>query len=146
MSKLIDFQYEVALSYASEDRKYVEEVAKNLDKLQISLFYDNFEKVSLWGKNLYDHLDDVYRKKSMCTVVFISSFYKEKVWTNHERRSYQARAVKENIEFILPVRFDDTEIPGILDTVGYLEATDISPERLSEMIALKVEAIRKNLN
>ena len=86
---------------------------------------------------MYSHLDEVYRKKAKYCVIFSSKHYAEKVWTNHERRSAQARAIKERQEYILPVRFDDTEIPGILPTVGYVNGAKVTPEELSELIIKK---------
>lgn len=46
-------KYDVALSFAGEDRKYVEAVAVELKKLGIQVFYDKFETTDLWGKDLY---------------------------------------------------------------------------------------------
>lgn len=48
-------QFDVALSFSGEDRKYVEKVAYFLKKMGYSVFYDKYEKVSLWGKDLYEH-------------------------------------------------------------------------------------------
>lgn len=48
--------YEVVLSFAGEDRDYVEQVADILKTNQVSLFYDDYEEASLWGKNLVEHL------------------------------------------------------------------------------------------
>jgi hypothetical protein len=52
--------YEVVLSFAGEDRVYVDQVAKILRERDIALFYDNYEEVTLWGKNLTEHLHKVY--------------------------------------------------------------------------------------
>jgi len=134
-------QFDVALSFAGEDRQYVEEVASNLRKMGIKVFYDKYEMVSLWGKNLLDHLQDVYQNKARYTVIFISKHYADKVWTNHERKSAQAKAFMSNIEYLLPVRFDKTEIPGILSTTGYINALEYSPKELSEFIKKKIGPI-----
>lgn len=134
-------QFDVALSFAGEDRQYVEEVASNLRKMGIKVFYDKYEMVPLWGKNLLDHLQDVYQNKALYTIIFISKHYSDKVWTNHERKSAQAKAFISNIEYILPVRFDETEIPGILRTIGYINALEYSPNELSELIKKKIGPI-----
>lgn len=136
-------QFDVALSFAGEDRQYVEEVASNLRKMGIKVFYDKYEIVTLWGKNLYDHLQDVYQNKARYTVMFISKHYAEKVWTNHERKSAQSKAFVSNQEYILPARFDDTEIPGLLPTVGYINAADYSPKELANLIKHKIGPIRR---
>jgi hypothetical protein len=136
-------QFDVALSFAGEDRKYVEEVASNLRKMGIKVFYDKYELVTLWGKNLYDHLQDVYQNKATYTVIFISKHYAEKIWTNHERKSAQARAFVSNQEYILPARFDETEIPGLLPTVGYVNLLEYSPKDFAELIKNKIGPIRR---
>jgi hypothetical protein len=53
------------------------------------------------------------------------------VWITHERRSAQARALQSNQEYVLPVRFDDTEIPGLLSTVMYVDARSLLYRRVN---------------
>jgi hypothetical protein len=89
-------KYEVALSFAGEDRAYVQMLADGLTAKDVSVFYDAFEKADLWGKNLYDHLIEIYQKSARYTVIFISQHYQAKVWTNHERQAAQARALNES--------------------------------------------------
>ncbi|MCL4535525.1 MAG: TIR domain-containing protein [Bacteroidetes bacterium] len=132
------FQYDVALSFAGEDREYVETVASILTRQGIRLFYDHYEQATLWGKDLYAHLQNVYQKQSHFTVMFVSEHYARKVWTNHERRSAQARAFSESQEYILPARFDDTEIPGLLPTIGYIDLRETSPDELANLIIEKL--------
>lgn len=133
-----EFDYDVALSFAGEDRPYVDEVAKILHALGVRVFYDKYETTDLWGKDLFTHLDDVYRKHSKYCVMFISAHYGEKLWTSHERQSAQAKAFESAGEYILPVRFDDTEIPGVRPTTGYLDLRKMSPDDLAHAILRKV--------
>ena len=134
-------QFDVALSFAGEDRRYVEEVAAALLDMGLRVFYDKYEKVSLWGRDLYVHLRDIYENRARFTVMFISKYYADKLWTNHERQSAQARAFRECREYILPVRFDDTEVPGLTETIGYIDLTDITPRGLAELIKEKIGPI-----
>jgi len=129
--------HEIVLSFAGEDRAYVEQVAEYLTKQGVNCFYDRYEDVTLWGKDLTEHLDKVYQSARYC-VMFISMHYANKVWPNHERRSALARAVKEKVEYILPVRFDDIEIPGLRHTIGYVDLHEKNPEQLGEMILRKL--------
>ena len=131
-------EYQISLSFAGEDRAYVDKVASILRYSGVSLFYDKIEEVSLWGKDLYEYLTDVYKNKSLFTVMFISQYYREKLWTNHERRAMQARAFEESKEYILPARFDATEIPGVLPTTGYIDLTKRSPSELADLIIKKL--------
>ncbi len=116
------FEYDVALSFAGEQRPQVAEVADCLKHAGIKVFYDEYEKGALWGKDLYVYLSDVYGKRAQYCILFASREYAEKVWTNHERQHAQARALLEKGgDYILPVRFDTTEIPGLPHTIGYLD-------------------------
>lgn len=133
-----EYDYDVALSFAGEDRAYVDEVAKILHALGVRVFYDKYETTDLWGKDLYSHLDDVYRKRSRYCVIFISDAYAKKLWTSHERQSAQARAFESSGEYVLPVRFDDTEIPGVRPTTGYLDLRTMTPEELARALLHKV--------
>ncbi len=133
-----DYQYDIALSFAGEDRPLVSRVAHYLRDHDVSVFYDEFEEAELWGKNLYVYLRDIYRDRARFTVVFCSRHYADKLWTNHERESAQERAFRESYEYILPVRFDDTEIPGLPSTVAYLDLRKISEEDLLNKILAKL--------
>lgn len=136
-----EHKYDVTLSFAEEDRMFVEEVAAELLKSGLRFYYDEYERIDMWGKNLYTHLDEIYRQKARYCVVFISKNYKRKLWTQHERESAQARAFKENREYILPFRFDNTEIAGMPETINYLTRKEYDSVRLAEAIVQKVSGL-----
>jgi hypothetical protein len=131
-------EYDVALSFAGENRQYVEDVAEGLRALSIKVFYDDFEKAELWGKNLYEHLVDVYRRRARFTVIFVSKHYAAKIWPNHERQAAQSRAIEENREYILPARFDDTELPGLLPTTHFIDLRKHPPQEVCSLICEKI--------
>ena len=131
-------KYEVALSFAGEQRLYVEEVAHALQSRGIPVFYDKFETVGLWGKHLAEELQSVYEARASLAVMFISTDYVEKMWPRHERRAMLSRAVEERAEYVLPVRFDDAEVPGLSKDLDYLRAQDYSPAELAVMTAEKL--------
>lgn len=81
MSKRV---YDVALSFAGEDRGYVGQVAYILKHWGIRTFYNKYEEANLWGKNLYTHLRDVYSTQAKFTILFVSKHYASKLWTSHE--------------------------------------------------------------
>ena len=136
MNRTVEF--EIALSFAGEDRVYVDQVANLLRDSGVKVFYDLFEESNLWGKNLYEYLSDVYQNKALYTIMFISEHYARKLWTNHERQAMQARAFQEHQEYILPTRFDDTPIPGVLSTVGYISLTGRSPQEFVKVVQTKL--------
>jgi hypothetical protein len=50
----------------------------------------------------------------------------------------QARAFQENQEYILPARFDETPIPGVLPTVGYISLAGRAPEDFVKIVLTKL--------
>jgi hypothetical protein len=132
------YKYDVALSFAGEQRDFVRGVANRLRELGVNVFFDEFEQVNLWGSDLGDRLEHIYRSEAQYTVMFISKEYAAKEWTNHERRSALARRIMTDVNAVLPVRFDDTELPGLSPTVVYLSRLNETPESLADKIRLKI--------
>ena len=77
------------------------------------------------GKDLAITFDEIFRKRSRYCVVFVSHEYRDRIWTLQEMRSALARAVEEKgNEYILPVRIDSTELPGLQPTIAYLSINE----------------------
>ena len=130
--------YDVVLSFAGEDRKHAEKLASLLKSGGFKVFYDKYEEATLWGKDLYEHLSEVYSKHGKYCVMFLSVYYAKKQWTTHERKSAQERAFNENKEYILPIRIDNTEIPGIHGTIGYLDLREKTIEEIYNILRGKL--------
>tara|TARA_R110000868_G_scaffold411317_2_gene703076 strand:+ start:5 stop:817 length:813 start_codon:yes stop_codon:yes gene_type:complete len=132
-------EYDIAISFAGENRAVAEEIAKKLTSSGIKVFYDSYEKATLWGKDLYEHLNDVYKNKATFCLMIISNDYKEKQWTNHERKAAQARAFSQNKEYILPLKLDDTEIPGLNETIGYVDFRNSNADEIIGLLKSKLK-------
>ena len=48
------FKYDVALSYASQDREYVENVAKVLQDANLRVFFDKLDQEDIKEANFYN--------------------------------------------------------------------------------------------
>ena len=131
-------QFEVALSFAGEQRGYVQEVALALQSRGVGVFYDEFEQTLLWGRHLPEELNDVYENRAKFVVMFVSEEYVSKAWPNHERKAALSRAIREREEYILPVRFDNSRVPGLSEGIHYLSAEKHPPGELATMIAEKL--------
>lgn len=137
------YKYDVALSFAGEDRKYVEEVAMFLKKKNIAVFYDYFEEENLWGKNLISYLEEIYTYKSKYCVIFISQYYVKKEWTCYESAAAMVRLLDSNMkqkEYLLPVKFDETKVSGVLSTIGFIDGKKKTPDELGNLIIKKLHA------
>jgi len=76
----------------------------------------------LWGEDLVEAFEAVFLHGSRFVVMFISADYERKMWPTVERRAAVEKAMAQKNAYILPVRFDDTAIPGVRGTVSYQDA------------------------
>jgi hypothetical protein len=134
-------RWDVALSFAAEQRHYVEQVAQALLAQGIRCFYDADQQVELWGKNLAEELTSIYGEQAVVVVVFISAQYKVRDWTRLEGKVMFSRAVKERREYVLPARFDDTEIPGLLSDLVTIDLQDMTPQAFATLIKYKLATL-----
>lgn len=130
--------FDVALSFAGEQRWYVDLVNSELRALGIATFYDEDWQVELWGKDLNEAFVEIYSGQAKAVIMFISKEYVDKVWTRVERRAALSRAITEKGEYILPVRFDHTAVPGMPSTVAYLHLQDLSARQLAHKVCRKI--------
>ena len=139
-------KYDVALSFAGEDRLHAETLANLLQSANVSVFYDSNVKSELWGEDLYTTLADIYSNKSTFCVMFLSKHYAEKSWTNHERRFAQERALKESNAYILPIKLDDAQIPGMPSTIAIIDLRKTTIGEIFRILIKKIETIKQKNN
>ena len=136
-----EWQWDVALSFAGAQRDYVEQVAQALKAQGVRCFYDADEQIDLWGKFLPEELPTIYGEQAAVVVVFISAEYAERDWTRLERRAALDRAVRERREYVLPARFDDTSLPGLLSGIVWVDLRGRTPQEFAAMIIGKLAAL-----
>lgn len=134
------YRYDIALSFAGEDREFARQLAHLLVERNIRVFYDEFEVVELWGKDLTERFHSVYSQEARYFVPLVSHDYVEKGWTRLERQSAQQRQLLEDGEYILPIKLDDAELPGVPSIIGYLTADGRTVSEIADIIVRKIGA------
>lgn len=136
-----EYQYDVAISFAGTERPYAERLAEIIRDAGFRVFYDDYYPDQLWGKDLVVFFDEIYRKRSLYCVIFTSAEYCSRLWTNHERRSAQARMLEaRGKEYILPIKTDDSELPGMPPTVGSLALGQYDIDQIGALLIKKLMA------
>jgi hypothetical protein len=79
------FEFDIAISFAGEQREPARAVATKLQAVGVSVFFDEFEQHRLWGEDLAAHLSEVYTNKARYCLMFVSAAYAAKAWPNYER-------------------------------------------------------------
>ena len=131
-------QYDVALSFAGEDRPFAASLAEILRTKGVRVFYDALEPKDLWGKDLSEHLRSVYSRSSVC-VILLSKASTSKPWVMFESRTALARAAQDDSIVVLPVRLDDSDLPPLLTTIASLDASRHNIAEIAEIIRKKVD-------
>src|SRR5579863_10029262 len=131
-------RWDVALSFAGAQRDYVGRVAAALEARGVRCFYDADRQVELWGKHLAEELPRIYAEESAMVVVFISADSAAGAWTRLERRVAFSRAVAESGVVVLPARFDDSGLPGLLPDVVTVDLRGCTPEEFADLVVARL--------
>ncbi len=89
-------------------------------------------------EDLIDHLVNIYSRKARYCVLFISQNYPLKKWTKVERMAAQERALRDANEYILPLKLDDTQVPGIAETTGFRDLREHPMEDIVNLLEQKL--------
>ena len=133
-----DHEFDIGLSFAGEQREYVEQVAEELDYRGIRVYYDAYDHANLWGRDLAKYFKEVFQNRCRYIIVFASKDYAAKMWPTFELENILRKVAESQQDFILPIKFDDTIIPGIPYTMCYLDAHKETPVRISQMAAQRL--------
>ena len=138
------FEYDVALSFATQDRELAEKFTRLLSDRDISVLHDEYtpSAAELWGKDMVDHLVNLYARKARYCVLLVSRHYPLQTWTEAERTSARERALRDANEYILPLRLDDVEVSGMADAPGYRDLRKASVESIVDWLEQKVRSAR----
>jgi hypothetical protein len=126
-------EYDVAVTFAGEDRTYVEVVVARLRDQGVRVFYDVDEQARLWGHNLLEELVDTYRARALRVLMFVSEAYAEKAWPTQERRTALERAMQSGEPYVLPVLLDDTVVPGLPATTAHIDGRKITAVEVADL-------------
>ena len=140
MTKNDRFEYDVALSFAQEDRLSAEELGSMLAVRKIKVLYDETQAAELGGGDFVTHLAELYRTKARYCVMLISESYPLTAWTEVERTEAQEHALRDANEFLVPVVLGNRVVPGITETSGYPDLRKHSMESIADLLLTKLSA------
>jgi hypothetical protein len=132
--------YDIAVSFAGEQRAYVAAVVAAVKDCGLSVFYDKDKGNEWWGKSFIRAQRTVYGTQTRVFVPFISKDYLTKPIPMDEFSAAMMTAVKQGDGYVLPVLMGDVQVPPDLlhPHIHYLRSDDFSPEELAEQLAQRV--------
>jgi hypothetical protein len=136
------FEYDIALSFAGEDRALAKEFADLFRAKKMKVLSEEFQSIELGGSDFVTHIAELYRTKARYCVMFISQHYPLKKWTESERTAAQQHALRDANEYLIPVQLDHTEVPGIRGTTAYRDLRQHSLESIVDWLEQKLAETR----
>ena len=85
-----------------------------------------------------EYFREVFQNKCRYCIVFASKEYATKMWPTFELENVLKKTTESHKDYILPVKFDQTIIPGIPYTLGYLDAHSYTPVQISRLAAQRL--------
>ncbi|WP_439660533.1 TIR domain-containing protein [Lentzea sp. HUAS TT2] len=133
-----EYDFDVAASYASADRDVVLPILHKLGELNVRVYDREDRVVENWGRNLVEHLPRIYQKRVRHGLLFISENYLNDLLAKVERQAAQSRATELDGEFLLPIRLDGTQLPGLLPVVQHLDLHVHGVDKICQAVAQKL--------
>lgn len=134
------FQVDFAMSYAGEDSEIVEEIARRLQELRFNVFYaKDFEKllVGVDGEEFFERLFIEAKQ----VIVFISKYYKKKLWPRFEWDIILERDLKNRF---IPIRLDNSKILGLPSNIIYYQFDEGNYSEIIDVCVYKLLCYEKD--
>lgn len=130
-------EFQIALSFAGENRPIAKQIHDALKERGVKVFYDRGYTAHLWGKGQTE-FDRIYSSASQYVVPIISEQYAQKPWCLHEFDVAQEEAKRRSREFVLPVRLDDTKLVGLPYHTQFLDLRERDIPSVVDLVLQKL--------
>jgi transcription elongation factor Elf1 len=149
----MNYKYDVAISFAEEDRNIALALSQSFEKIGLKAFYYTQEELLGWGNDLQRHLEQIYFVDAQYVVVLFSENYlrEDKINTKLELAIIQSRMMdKSDIVYMLPVRVDEklalTDYPDLENLIYYSwkHTPDVIAFELKRLLGKELLAIDEN--
>lgn len=116
------YKYDVALSYAGEQKDYVASVYKLLKRKGISAYFAPAYQEELTGTDMTDEFYTIFHNQCLFIAAFVSSEYLQKKRTMAEAAIGQMRSREEQRNCLIPVYWGDARLPDFDPDINFLSA------------------------
>ncbi len=135
-----DFKYDVFLSYSPKDKSVARELAEQLQRDGLHIWFDEWELKDFKPADLERHRDgiiDLGLKDSRTLVLLMSKNASTLEWMTFDRHIAPFRDLSETINrqrSIIPLRLDNTDIKDALKQFAYIDWRRASGEAYAQLL------------
>jgi hypothetical protein len=113
-----DYEFDIAISFAGENREVARFLCDCLEVLDASVFYDENFEINFLGKAWNAQFQRIFSEDSRLVVCLLDKHHLQKIWPTFERECFVPRVADGEV---IPIYLDDTKFVGIPhDTVGFM--------------------------
>ena len=131
--RISPFRFDIALSYASQQRSIVSEVSRSLTQRHVRVMYDVDQSHVLLASNLLAKLPKTFAIESEWCAAFFSSDYFASEWTKIEFESVM-KEIERGREMLIPIMLSETELPQAVRSLCYSDAKALKPAEIADRI------------
>lgn len=130
-------RFDFAISFAGSERVLARELASQLARVGLRVFFDEHFEHEMLGIDGADYLNRVFFEQSRYCVALVSESYERRAWTQLERRAAQAREQSIGHGVLIPVLVDATRPSWLLPTRVYFNLADRTLAELIDLLQKK---------
>lgn len=135
-------RFDVAISYASEDREVAERIATELLGQGLKVFFDRELLGLTIGRNLEQRLHEIYAREADLCIMLLSTYYVRKKYTMLELQAALERHQASTTAFLVPIKLDDTHVPELPASLAYVHIDTDSQSSLQSVVRAVAEMKR----
>jgi hypothetical protein len=111
-----DREWDVAISFAGENRELAAYISNQLEILDIHVFFDKLYEDNYLGQAWGAKFKSIFADQSGLVICLLDQNHERKIWPTFERDCFTPRVAAGEV---IPIFLDDTVFPGIpKDIVG----------------------------
>lgn len=139
----LGYEFDVAVSFAGDDRDIVKALVDELKARGMEVFYDFDAQAILWGKDLRKELGRVYSEDAQFMVVCLSDEYPERDWPTFEFEIGKAASHKRTEDYLLPLVVGSSRpaIVGLPAHVGHIDLAHRTIEDVADLLQEKLASL-----
>lgn len=126
--------YDIALSYASEQKQMVSRVAAILETEGLKVFFAPDRQGQFAADNMISRFYQIFRYQSRYTAAFVTEDYLRKEYTMFEAESAQLSDRYGRKNHLIPICFGEATLPGLDSDICRIRGDGMREARLAEQI------------
>jgi hypothetical protein len=137
------WKFDVAISFAGPDRAAALAIAEALRSRGLNVFYHDWFQPDLVGQNLRMVLPEIYSTSTLC-IMLMSKSYSLSTYSRDEYETILERYGGRDRRFLLPVKLDDSELPGFKTSIVHIDYATRGPATIADWAARRLSEIQSD--